>query len=54
MGGFIALIHAIGALKPFKERPVLNITNSGVDGCQNPPISGCETQLTIPRIIFPT
>ena len=29
MGGFIALIHAIGALKPFKERPVLNITNFG-------------------------
>jgi hypothetical protein len=25
-----------------------------VDGCQNPPISGCEIQLTIPRIIFPT
>jgi hypothetical protein len=24
-----------------------------VDGCQNPPISGCEAQLTIPRIIFP-
>ena len=24
-----------------------------VNGCENPPISGYETQLTIPRIIFP-
>jgi Ser/Thr protein kinase RdoA (MazF antagonist) len=31
MGRFIARIHAIGALKPFKERLVLNITNFGDD-----------------------
>ena len=29
MGRFIARIHAIGALKPFKERPALNITHFG-------------------------
>ncbi len=29
MGRFIARIHAIGALNPFKERPALNITNFG-------------------------
>ncbi|MGZ8955287.1 MAG: serine/threonine protein kinase, partial [Methylovulum sp.] len=29
MGRFIARIHAIGALRPFKERPTLNIANFG-------------------------
>jgi len=29
MGRFIARIHAIGALKPFMERPALNITSFG-------------------------
>ena len=29
MGRFIARIHAIGALKPFKERPGLNVINFG-------------------------
>ncbi len=29
MGRFIGRIHAIGALKPFKDRPTLNITNFG-------------------------
>lgn len=29
MGRFIARIHAIGALKPFKKRPALNITHFG-------------------------
>jgi Ser/Thr protein kinase RdoA (MazF antagonist) len=29
MGRFIARIHAIGDLKPFKDRPALNITNFG-------------------------
>ena len=29
MGRFIARIHAIGSLKPFKERPTLNIINFG-------------------------
>jgi Ser/Thr protein kinase RdoA (MazF antagonist) len=29
MGRFIGRIHAVGALKPFTERPTLNITNFG-------------------------
>jgi Ser/Thr protein kinase RdoA (MazF antagonist) len=29
MGRFIARIHAVGALSPFKERPALNIVNFG-------------------------
>ena len=29
MGRFIGRIHAVGALKPFKERPTLNIVNFG-------------------------
>ena len=33
MGRFIGRIHAIGALKPFHERPELNITNFGDEPC---------------------
>jgi len=37
------------AIQPSRKRWLM-----AVDGCQNPPISGCKTQLTLPRIIFPT